>query len=170
MRLEKQDQTTSAPTQSPPPDHFIVGQREDLACDDQTSSNSPATNSYLPLIARATNDAVRDWNVKTGALSWPQGFTSLLGYNTSSAEQHINFWQEKIHSRDRDRVCTSISDAITGTSDHWSGEYRFRRADGSDVNVLERALILRDASGLGVATATFTSCASPLRVPLPWTI
>ncbi len=147
MRLEKQDQTTPAPTQSPPPDHFIVGQREDLACDDQTSSNSPGTNNYLAFIARATNDAVRDWNVKTGALSWPQGFTSLLGYNTSSAEQHIKFWQEKIHSRDRDRVCTSISDAIAGTSDHWSGEYRFRRADGSDVNILERALILRDASG-----------------------
>lgn len=147
MRLEKQDQTTPAPTQSPPPDHFIVGQREDLACDDQTSSNSPPTNNYLAFIARATNDAVRDWNVKTGALSWPQGFTSLLGYNTSSAEQHIKFWQEKIHSRDRDRVCTSISDAIAGTSGHWSGEYRFRRADGSDVNILERALILRDASG-----------------------
>ena len=147
MRLEKQDQTTSAPSQSPSLDHFIVGQLQDPAYDDQTSSDSPPTDNYFAFIARATNDAVRDWNVKTGALSWPQGFTSLLGYNPSSAVQHIKFWQGKIHPRDRDRVCASISDAIAGTSDRWSGEYRFRRADSSDVNILERALILRDASG-----------------------
>jgi PAS domain S-box-containing protein len=147
MRFEKQDQTTSAPTQSPPLEHFIVGRSQDPAYDDQTSSDSPATDNYFAFVARATNDVVRDWNVKTGVLSWPQGFTSLLGYQTSSAKQHIKLWQEKIHPSDRDRVCTSISNALAGTSDHWSGEYRFRRADGSDVNILERALILRDASG-----------------------
>ncbi|MEY2540421.1 MAG: hypothetical protein QOI22_23, partial [Verrucomicrobiota bacterium] len=32
------------------------------------------------IIARATNDAVRDWDVKTGALVWPQGLECLLGY------------------------------------------------------------------------------------------
>ena len=150
MRLEKQNQTTPAPTQSPSLDQFVVGQWQDLSYDDQTSASqddSTATANYFAFIARATNDAVRDWNVKTGALSWPQGLTRLLGYDPSSVEQHIKFWQEKIHPSDRDHICASIRDALTGTSDHWGGEYRFRRADGSDVNILERALIIRDACG-----------------------
>jgi PAS domain S-box-containing protein len=147
MRLEKQDQTTPTPTQSPSLDQFIVGQPHGPAGDDQTSPDSPAKDDYFAFIAQATNDAVRDWDVKTGALSWPQGVTSLLGYDASSLEQHIKFWQEKIHPSDRDRVCASIRDTLAGTSDRWSGEYRFRRADGRDVSILERALILREADG-----------------------
>jgi len=36
---------------------------------------------------------------------------------------------------------------LTGESDHWNGEYRFRRADGTYISILERAWILRDGDG-----------------------
>jgi PAS domain S-box-containing protein len=150
MRLEKQDQATPESTQSPSLNQFIVGQRHDPAYDDQISASeavSASTDNYFAFVARATNDAVRDWDVKSGALSWRQGFTALFGYDAGSSKQDIKFWQEKIHPSDRDRVCASICDALAGTSEHWSGEYRFRRADGCDVNILERAFILRDANG-----------------------
>jgi len=149
MRLEKQDQITQTPTQSPAFDELIVRQSQNLTDENKISSfhsDSPATHDYFAFIARATNDAVRDWNVETGALVWPLGFTASLGYDPS-AGQHIDFWHEKIHPNDRSRVCASIRDALAGTSDQWSGEYRFRRADGTDANILERALILRDANG-----------------------
>ena len=150
MRLEKQDQTTPDSAQSPSLDQFIVDQRHDFAYDGQISSSesvSAATDNYFAFVARATNDAVRDWDIKSGVLSWPQGFASLLGYDAASSKRDIKFWQENIHPSDRERVCASIGDALAGTVDHWSGEYRLRRADGSDVNILERALILRDADG-----------------------
>src|SRR5256885_2658076 len=150
MRLEKQDQTTPDSAQSPSLDQFIVDQRHDFAYDGQISSSesvSAATDNYFAFVARATNDAVRDWDIKSGVLSWPQGFASLLGYDATSSKRDIKFWQENIHPSDRERVCASIGDALAGTVDHWSGEYRLRRADGSDVNILERALILRDADG-----------------------
>ena len=45
---------------------------------------------------------------------------------------------------------SSIADALAGTGEHWSGEYRFRRADGVYLMLLERALIIRDQHGRAV--------------------
>jgi two-component system cell cycle sensor histidine kinase/response regulator CckA len=107
---------------------------------------------HFAILARATNDAVRDWNVKTGALSWPQGLEALLGYDCSAAAAagDIGFWQKQIHPQDRARTAGSIRDALAAEGDHWTGEYRFRHSDGSYLDLLERALILRDSNGAAV--------------------
>ena len=103
---------------------------------------------HFAIVARATNDAIRVWNVKTGAQSWPQGLDALLGY--ASAEADIGFWQKQIHPQDRTRTIGSIRDALGGRGDHWTGEYRFRHANGSFVDLLERALIERDSEGAAI--------------------
>src|SRR5207248_955369 len=144
-----QDQTTKTSTPSPSLEQFVVSQFEPLTHENKKAdpqSDPSSSGDYSAFVARATNDAIRDWNVKTGELCWPQGLTSLLGYD-SSAENHISFWQKNIHSIDRARAFASISDALCRGDSHWSGEYRFRRADGTDINILERALILRDNDG-----------------------
>ena len=115
-----------------------------------SESNACQSQERLQIVARATNDAVRDWDVRSGSLFWPQGLESLLGYYQSSAAEQIGFWQEQIHPEDRARTAASIADAFAGTSEHWSGEYRLRRADGSYLQLLERALILRDSQGKAV--------------------
>ena len=105
---------------------------------------------YSALAARATNDAVRDWNVGSNALSWPQGLESLLGYKACAATQTIGFWQQQVHPDDRADTAAKIRDALNGNADHWVGEYRFRRADGIFLDLLERALIVRDENGKAV--------------------
>ena len=105
---------------------------------------------HLALAARATNDAVRDWDVRGRVLSWPQGLESLLGYKGSAATQTIGFWQQQIHPDDRASTAAKIRDALNGNAEHWTGEYRFRHADGSFLDLLERALILRDERGKAV--------------------
>jgi PAS domain S-box-containing protein len=153
MRLENEEQTTISPIQSPSLEQFIVGRLPEFAHENKTSAaqaDSSPGNDYFAFVARATNDAVRDWDLKTGELFWPQGLTSLLGYNPESAEAKISFWQKNLHPSDRNRVASSINEALAGSDNHWSGEYRFRRADGADANILERALILRDADGAGI--------------------
>ncbi|MBA2241312.1 MAG: PAS domain-containing protein [Chthoniobacterales bacterium] len=104
---------------------------------------------YLTLAARATNDAVRDWDVKSGKLRWPQGLESLLGYATSLSTCEIDFWQHHVHPEDRPRIATSIREALSG-ADHWSGEYRFRRADGAYAQLLERATIVRNGGAQAI--------------------
>ncbi|MFN2477062.1 MAG: nitrogen regulation protein NR(II), partial [Chthoniobacterales bacterium] len=108
------------------------------------SHSSAARPEYPALVARATNDAVRDWDVTSGALDWPQGLESLLGFEAAEVSSEIGFWQKQIHPEDRVRTVASIREALASSSDRWSGEYRFRRADGVYVQLLERAVIVRD--------------------------
>ncbi|MDQ6765336.1 MAG: PAS domain-containing protein, partial [Verrucomicrobiota bacterium] len=98
---------------------------------------------YSALTARATNDALRDWDVISGRLVWPQGLENLLGHSVAATPQTIGFWQKHVHPEDRARTAASIRDALA-QSENWNGEYRFRRADGVYVLVLERACILRN--------------------------
>src|SRR5436190_34345 len=151
MRLDEGKQITKTPLPSPVLDRFVATHLDQIS-DEKSTNSLPETHSsprddYFAIIARATNDAVRDWDVKSGALCWPQGLDSLLGYDKSSTECSIAFWQKNIHPGDRARIGLSIRDALASSSDCWSGEYRFRRTDGTYINVLERALILRAANG-----------------------
>ncbi|MEO5717721.1 MAG: PAS domain-containing protein, partial [Chthoniobacterales bacterium] len=108
----------------------------------------PATGAdYFEVVAQATNDAIRDWDVKTGTLAWPCGLQSLLGYESPADCAQINFWLRQIHPEDLVRVQDSLRLAFAGTAERWSGEYRFRRADGEYLHILERAFILRDPDG-----------------------
>src|SRR5256714_10426351 len=154
MRLDEGKQITKTPVPSALLDRVVATQLAQFSDESKTvyilpESHSPPRDDYFAIVARATNDAVRDWDVKSDRLSWPQGLESLLGYNPSSVEcNDVDFWQKNLHDGDRARVASSIRDALVGSSDHWSGEFPFRRADGSYINVLERALILRTTRGI----------------------
>jgi PAS domain S-box-containing protein len=113
-------------------------------------TSAPEIPEHLALAAQATNDAVRVWTVASGALAWPQGLEALLGYTGSADTSDIGFWQKQIHPQDRARAAASIRDALAGESDHWTGEYRFRHMDGSYLDMLERAHIVRDDKGNAV--------------------
>lgn len=105
---------------------------------------SPAVAAeYFGILARATNDAVRDWDVKTGTLTWPRGLQDLLGYHLADEAAGISFWLDRIHPDDVTRIKESLHQALTGSVENWMGEYRFQHANGEYLHILERAAILR---------------------------
>jgi PAS domain S-box-containing protein len=118
----------------------------------QTSRKTAATKSadYYQLVARATKDAIRDWDLTSGTLTWPQGLDSLLGYSPNGSGHTIAFWQQQIHHDDQSRIAASIRETIKSKAEHWSGEYRFRHAKGHYLQLLERALLVRDKNGRAV--------------------
>jgi two-component system cell cycle sensor histidine kinase/response regulator CckA len=120
-----------------------------LATGNDTLGNAIALDDrdHSMFLARATNDAVRDLDLTTGRLSWPQGLDTLLGYDSAALSAQVAFWNERIHPEDHVRVVSAIGEALASENEHWSGEYRFRHADGSYLHLLERALIVRDHNG-----------------------
>jgi PAS domain S-box-containing protein len=153
MRLPTRNETAKEVRQSAASDQSGISNQHHVNESETSvlSETDPAqSQSYLSLVARATNDAVRDWDVKTGRLSWPQGLLDLFGYESAEAKDELGFWQKNLHPDDRVRTVAAIRDALVGEDKHWSGEYRFRRADRSYANLLERAVIVRDRTGAAV--------------------
>ena len=123
----------------------MAHQSHEILTDSARRSNE--VSQHLALAAEATHDAVRVWTVATGAISWPQGLEALLGFSPSASTNTIGFWQKQLHPQDRARAGTAIHEALAGESDHWTGEYRFRHSNGSYLDILERAYIVRDPLG-----------------------
>lgn len=108
----------------------------------------PATSAdYFEVLARATNDAIRDWDIGSGALAWPRGLESSLGHAPSRARTKIGFWFDHLHPDDLGPIQESLKEAFQNGAERWTGEYRFQHADGKYRFIFERALIMRSDSG-----------------------
>jgi two-component system sensor histidine kinase UhpB len=101
----------------------------------------------LRLVARATNDAVWDWDLVTDALWWGEGFRTLFGHAPEEIERGIESWHNRLHPDDSERVIASIRAAIDGGRISWSDEYRFRRRDGTYADIYDRGYVIHDARG-----------------------
>lgn len=99
------------------------------------------------LMARATNDAIYDWNLVTDAVWWNEGFESLFGYSRDEVESTSASWKSRVHPDDYDRTVPVVESAIASGTELWSGEYRFRHKSGDWLYVLDRGYVIRDGSG-----------------------
>ena len=102
------------------------------------------------LAARATNDAIWDWDLATGLVQWNEGVRALFGYSAEQIGQDIAWRWEQIHEDDRERVVSGIDAVVKGGGRFWSDEYRFRCANGSYATVTDRAYIDQNESGEAV--------------------
>ena len=102
------------------------------------------------LLSKATNDAIWDWDLLTDAIWWNEGFTTLFGFSREEIEPTIVSWTNRIHPDDLEPITAAVDQAIARGDESWSGEYRFRRKDGSYAHVLDRGHIIRDPAGQAV--------------------
>jgi len=106
------------------------------------------TEERYRLAAKATNDAIWDWDLAADRILWNEALTTLFGY--AQRETNGSWWKEHIHPDDRERVVEAIHAVIDGGPEHWSMEYRFLRTDGSDAYVFDRGYVIRDETGRAV--------------------
>ena len=97
--------------------------------------------------ARATADAIWDWNTHTDRLWWSEGMQTLFGYSADDLEQDSRSWTTRIHPDDKRRVLTDIQRVIQSQQQKWEAEYRFMRKDGGVAYVSDRGYVIRDENG-----------------------
>jgi PAS domain S-box-containing protein len=101
------------------------------------------------LLARATNDAIWDWDIQNDTRWWGDGFAQLFGHAHDDLIRNRQVWTDLIHPDDRARVLGSLQSAVR-QGDNWHSAYRLRRADGSWASVEDRAQLIRDDNGVAV--------------------
>ncbi|UIY45687.1 PAS domain-containing hybrid sensor histidine kinase/response regulator [Methylobacterium radiotolerans] len=99
------------------------------------------------LAGKATTDAIWDWDLTTNHVLWNAALEEAYGHPLAVVEPTGDWWIAQIHPDDRARIDASIHAVIDGTETAWTDEYRFRRADGSYAEVLDRGHVIRDDDG-----------------------
>ncbi len=102
------------------------------------------------LAAKATNDAVWDWDLDSDHVLWNDALEQAYGHPLSSIECTGDWWLAHIHPDDRGRIDASIHAVLDGGQTAWNDEYRFRRVDGSYAEILDRGHVIRDEHGRAV--------------------
>jgi PAS domain S-box-containing protein len=128
----------------------FIGTVRDITASRHAEQAVRETEERYRLAARATNDAIWDWNLASDHIRWNEAVRTLFGYAADEVGPSGSWWKSQIHPEDRERVKAGIYAVIDGGSGHWTDEYRFLRADGSYAYILDRGYVLRDDSGKAV--------------------
>jgi PAS domain S-box-containing protein len=102
------------------------------------------------LATLATSDVIWDWDFTTATIHWSENLYRVFGYGPGEMDTGLDWWSERLHPEDRERVGRDIQAAIDGTGSYWRDEYRLRRQDGTWAHVEDQGSLVRDVRGRAV--------------------
>ncbi len=105
-------------------------------------------NERFQLAAKATKDAIYDWNIEQNSIQWYEAFYEMLGYQTHEVESSLDWWVKNVHPEDRELIVSSLNQAILNKQRHWQAEYRMQCRNGSYKFVYERGYIIYSDTGV----------------------
>lgn len=98
------------------------------------------------LALKATGDVVWEWDVVARVKTWSGNLERVFGYRPEES-QGREWWFERVHPDDREALLRTIEGMASIECETVRGEYRFRRADGTWANVLDKVCVIRNAKG-----------------------
>lgn len=104
------------------------------------------SNERFLLVAKATNDAVWDWDMQTDVIWGNESFRKIFGIG---AEEPISFEQfaSRLHPEDRDMIMHNLNNALATGTTYLAEEFRFLSEQGDYLTLYDRAYILYDEAG-----------------------
>jgi PAS domain S-box-containing protein len=89
-----------------------------------------------------------DWDVTSGRAQFSGRWASMLGFDLSEIEPHVDGWETLIHPDEKDAVWAVLSEHLAGDTEFYECEHRLRHKNGSWRWVLTRGRVVeRDADG-----------------------
>jgi PAS domain S-box-containing protein len=101
------------------------------------------SNERFELVAKATNDAVWDWDIKTDILSGNESFCKLFEIPVGTQVKFNDFTQ-KVHPDDIESLTANFNFAIENKKTLLTEEFKFAQSNGKYKVVNDKAYILYD--------------------------
>ncbi len=104
------------------------------------------SNERFKIIAKATVEAIIDWDIKRDTVIWGEGFHTIYGYNLDVYDNYL--WSNNIHPDDREKVLEDLNNMLEDpTKEHFNSEFRFLKANRDIAFVQHKGIIIRDENG-----------------------
>lgn len=114
----------------------------------QAEEKLKISNERYLLATKATNDVIWDWDTKSEAPFWSEGFYNQFGYKPGKRVNKRNFWESHIHPEESKRVVSGLEQFIQNKEvGIWQEEYRFRKANGQYALISDRCFLVYDKNG-----------------------
>ncbi|MBI2427257.1 MAG: PAS domain S-box protein [Ignavibacteriales bacterium] len=99
------------------------------------------------IVAEHTGQLVYDYTISTGHILWSGAIEDVTQYTaTEFCSFDISLWENNIHPYDRSQALVMLGEAMNKKTEY-NVEYRFKRKDGSYIDILDRGTFLYAADG-----------------------
>jgi PAS domain S-box-containing protein len=128
--------------------HFVAIQR-DISERHRAEEALRVSEARFRLIARATGNAVWEWDITGGQQWWSDGLTEIFGHQPNPTDMP-DVWRSNVHPDDKDRIDEEWAKLMSGETNGMHQVYQFRRADDTWATVEDRAVAIHDDDGQAV--------------------
>ncbi len=109
----------------------MIGVIHDITEKKQKEKELRESLALYKLISQASHDAIYDWDLESGKVSWSHAIGPVFGYRAGDEVSRERWWADKIHPGDFEHANKLFHAAIARRSSSLKREYRFRCHDGS---------------------------------------
>ena len=92
----------------------------------------------LSLALVASKSGIWDRNVKSGEIYFDSNYFMLSGYEPNEFPHSYDEWEKRVHPADVDKAKKAIEAYLSGKSQSYNVEFRFKRKDGSWMWILSQ--------------------------------
>jgi PAS domain S-box-containing protein len=126
----------------------LVGLVRDVTAEEELQDALNVAEERWKLAIEGSNDAVWDWNLKTGFVFHDSNWAGLLGYDDNDIAPSLDGWRLLVHPEDIAECEGATQAHIDGKTSFYQAEYRMRAKTGEWRWILDRGKIVsRGADG-----------------------
>jgi PAS domain S-box-containing protein len=121
---------------------YIGGQAIDIT--DRKNSEEQIKKIYerFTYAVNATSEAIWDLDLTTNEIYRSDAFYKISGYSQKELSGNLDWWFDKIHPEDKERVKSNFEKDLKACKKTWEDEYRFQYADGSYRNISDKGFAI----------------------------
>jgi PAS domain S-box-containing protein len=113
--------------------------------EDHPEQQLKVLNELYRFVTQVTNDCLWEWDLQNKEFFWIDGgHKRMFGYPIENTLVPQIFWEELLHPDDKERILRKLDETLTGHTEIWEVEYRFKKTDGTYAYVQDRAHIFYD--------------------------
>jgi PAS domain S-box-containing protein len=129
------------------------GMQRDITELKRAEETARESEERLRRISAATQDSIWEIDLKTNLLWWSEQARPLFWNRPGNWRPSMEDWCDGIHPEDVERVKARFEQFLRNDERAWTDEYRFRRADGSYVYILDQGQKFYDEGGTPILIA-----------------